>query len=334
MNMQQALHVSARCWCFALPVAVPMHLTAQNTCADLTIVSIHYAAFNDSVIEVVAQAAEGSFFSYPQFSLIDTQNDTLTRENVNFFGIGQGPQTHSSVVVPGHVLPSSTFSGTLLFSYSGPGEENYCTFPISGSLCPPGPCVDMEVFVYRQALPPLVSTSFNWTVSDGSGAPVGTGTLAIDAATGQLGLAELCLPPGQYSVHIHQNDAVGDQFYFGVGQRNFTVSGPLEGLMPGGEADLAFTLQARCIAGPNEIRESRSSAPTLMLNNRVLTISTTNGGPLGPVEILDSSGRCVQRGSSTSSTATMDLGDLACGVHVVRTANGPSKWVAQRVILN
>ncbi len=155
---------SAYTCCFFLTLIGSVPLDAQSTCAELTILSVRYAAFNDSVIEVVAQAADGAFFSYPQFSLVDAENDTLTHEEVNFFGIGQGPQTHSSVLIAGHTLPTSPFNGTLVLSYSGPGEETFCAFPLSGSLCPPGPCVDMEVFVHRPPTAPLLTTSFPWSV--------------------------------------------------------------------------------------------------------------------------------------------------------------------------
>lgn len=325
---------TAHAWCLFLAFTGTMQLNAQNTCADLTILSVQYAAFNDSVIEVVAQASEGSFFSYPQFSLVDTGNDTLTHEDVNFFGIGQGPQTHSSVLRDGQTLPASPFEGTLVFSYSGPEEENFCTFPLSGSLCPPTPCVDMEVFVYRQATPPLLTTSFTWSISDEAGGTVGSGALEIDAATGQLALDDLCLPPGHYLLYVQQDDAIGTQFNFGVGQRNFTVAGPTAILLTGGEGDLPFTLHRQCFATGNGIPDQSTSAPTLALDGRTLIISNANGKPLGSIEILDATGRCVRRGTTMSSFTTFDLGDLAHGMHIVRTADISSTWKAQRIILH
>jgi len=328
------LRKSAHALCCVLSVTGSDLLTAQNTCADLTILSVRYAAFNDSVIEVVAQAAEGSFFSYPSFSLVDAMSDTLTREQVNFFGVGQWPQTHSSMLIAGQTLPASPFTGTVLFTYSGPDEENFCTFPISSPLCPPAPCVDIQVYVSRIANPPMVTTSFSWTVTDEWDATVGTGIGMIDAMNGQLALSDLCLPPGNYTLDMQQDDVIGDLFNFGVTQRNFSVEGPHTALLPGGSASLLFTLYAPCFTGGNDIIEEVSTAPTLMLNDRSLTLLLANGGALGSIEILDATGRCVRRGNSASSSATFDLDDLACGMHIVRTATGPSIWKAQRIILH
>lgn len=320
--------------CFALYMTGTAQLTAQNTCADLTILSVQYAAFNDTVIEVVAQAAEGSFFSYPMFSLLDAENDTLTHEDVSFFGIGQGPQNHSSVLIHGQVLPASPFMGTLLFTYSGPGEEMFCTFPLSGSLCPAAPCVDIEVFVYRHAVPPLVTTSFNWSISDAGSSTVGTGAVEIDATTGQLGLADLCLPPGNYLLHVDQEEAIGDQFFFGVGQRNFTVTGPSAMLVAGGEGDLPFTLHRQCFSSGNGITDTPASAPTLALNGRTLIISSANESPLGSIEIIDATGRCMRRETTSAASIIFDLGNLAYGMHIVRAVDIASTWNAQRFILH
>lgn len=320
--------------CLMLLLVPSLRSSAQATCADLSILSVQYAAFNDSVIEVVAQASAGSFFSYPQFSLIDTDNDTLTHEEVNFFGIGQSPQTHSSILRAGQTLPTSPFEGSLLFRYSGPGEESFCTFPLSGSLCPPEPCIEMEVFVYRQAVPTLVTTAFNWAVSNEEGSTVGSGILEIDAAAGQVALADLCLPPGNYLLHAEQEEAVGDDLNVGVGQRNFIVTGPMSTLPAGGEIDLPFTLQAQRIATGNGITETRSTGPLLLLDARVLTISSREGLPLGSIEILDATGRCVRRRTTTSSLATMELADLACGMHFVRTVPISRISRTQRIILD
>lgn len=332
-TVHSTLLTNALAWCVLLMLIGPGSLTAQSTCADLTIHSVRYAAFNDTVIEVVAQAAPGSFFSYPMFSLVNAENDTLTYEEVDVFGIGQGPQTHSSVLIAGHTLPTSPFNGTLVLSYSGPGEETFCAFPLSGSLCPPGPCVDMEVFVHRPPTAPLLTTSFPWSVLDEGNATLASGTFQMDAVAQQLDVRDLCLPPGHYTLYVEQDGTLGDLFTVGVTQRNFSAFGPTGELTAGGSVSVPFTLQALCIAGTNGIKENPFKAPTLTLKDRSLVIHNEMGDPLGSIEILDPTGRCVRRGASTSSSLAFDLGALACGMHIVRAANITSTWKAQRIIL-
>ena len=61
----------------------------QDPCDDLLITSVQYSPFTDTVIVVQVENNSSSGFQYPGFVLISTNGDTVAKEQVDLFGIGQ-----------------------------------------------------------------------------------------------------------------------------------------------------------------------------------------------------------------------------------------------------
>lgn len=313
--------------CAAL--AAPAPVQAQGTCADLNILSVTYAAFNSTSIEVIAQTNPGTFFSYPSFSLVSALGDTITREEINFFGIGENVQTHSSPVVDGQSLPPTPFVGDLVFTYFGMDGTETCVYPFSGPLCPLTFCEPLEVFIFNSGS--LVDASFAWTMTDADDDLIGSGDLTIAAADQQTDLDELCLNPGAYTLHMDQTSGPAGAFQYGVTRQIFMSVGPQSVFFQDQENHLPFDFFEPCFEGTNAIEETSADVVGLVLTDRHLTVNRRDGASLGTIEVRDASGRLVGQLSTNAAQTSIDLGSLASGIFMVRLA---STSFVQRIILN
>jgi hypothetical protein len=311
---------------------VSSSLAAQSACDSVQIHLLQYAPFTDTALIVVAQNNGTEFLSYPQFSLIATGGDTLARENINFFGLGPSAQTHLVPLIPGEDLPSTPFTGTLELRYITVNGDASCAFPFSGGLCPTTFCTPLNVYLYNFGTFEVFTADFPWNVTNSEGLVVGSGTLSIDADDQQQDFGELCLAPGHYELHVSQDGDVGEHYMFGVtqGEAMFNVSGPSAELQAGSQATLPFSYYPACISGTNAIDEVRTTAPRILADGRQVMI-IRDGLPLGQLAVFDSTGRRVQRTSTSASSIAIDLSGAAPGAYVVRSVTGT--WPAQRFIL-
>jgi hypothetical protein len=305
-------------------------LAAQDVCDSLQIVSLTYAPFTDTALQVVAlNTSTTQFFGYPQFCLVDQGGDTLAREAMNFFGIGWDPQPHRMDLLPEATLPTVQFSGTLALFYSTGNGPEVCTFPITAELCPPA-CEPLQVYLYSQVGSTTTST-FPWNVSDSTGAVVGAGTLSINVDSLQQNFDSLCLEPGAYTLHVEQPVASGTAFQFGVRQSDLFFNGPFDVLPAGGSEDLPFVYYPPCVEVGMGSAEEDMPPPLLVLDGRWLTITDPHARALGEVVLFDAMGRCIRRVVAPSSSMVIDLATVAAGVHLVSIRN--TRTTARRILV-
>ena len=313
---------------FVLPST---HAFAQGTCADLIINAITYAAFNDTAIEVVAQAAEGSFFNYPAFQLVDAGGDTITREQVTFFGIGGNPQTHSSVLQPGQLLPQPSFTGTLVLTYEGMDGTETCTYPLSESLCPAEACTPFRVYFFNSGS--VVNASFNWQITDVNGATVSNGTWDISTATVQMDEEEVCLPAGEYTLRAQQTSGPPGSYRYGLTRNDGGTNGPWSIFFQNQPNLLPFQYFEPCIAGINAIAEMTDPATIISVVNRSITVATADGSGIGAVELYDPTGRVIHRSRTSSSQTMLDASARAAGPYLLRVAAPDGRIFTQRILI-
>ena len=213
----------------------------------------------------------------------------------------------------------------------------HCSFPLDQhDLCPPSPCVPLQIHLYQfGADMDSVTTSFTWSVTDHLGATVDSGVLSLDEQELQQVFAGLCLAPGQYDLHVSQDDLAGSQFAFGLsqGEGMFSTVGPTAVLEPGTSATLHFPYYPLCFAGTQGIEEAPGDAPMLIVDGRSLQLIMRTAEAMGPVALSDASGRSVHQASITGSNATLDLSGLASGAYVLRSLKMEAPWPAQRFVL-
>lgn len=320
-------------WSFLL-LLLPQLTTAQDHCDSLTIQHLRYHPFTDTLMTVRVDNTSSHFFSNPFFQLLSAENDTLAVGVFAFFGISQVPQTHHLALRPGVPLPATPFTGGLVLYSFDWTDQDTCTWAVETELCPPGPCTPLNVYLYSLAgnNGPF-TTSFNWTVSALGGTAVASGTLAIDADQQQQAIADLCLPPGQYMLHLEQPEDIGLLYTVGLCQEGdqFTNIGPAAHLQPGGAVDLPFDYYLPCFTGTNSVPEAQAAAPTLMVDGRVLRVRSADGAPLGELRVVDTTGRQVLRMKATSASAALDLLGAPAGVYLL---SGAGAWPAMRFVLD
>ena len=107
-------------------LAVPFFSFSQNIpqCDSLV---IDCCGIGNDTLSLNVTNPTSVLFSYPGFVLLDAGMDTIAKENVTYFGIGTGPQSHYMNMVAPLVLP---FIGFLQL-YSDFYDTLRCTFPVS-----------------------------------------------------------------------------------------------------------------------------------------------------------------------------------------------------------
>ena len=306
---------------------------AQDPCDSLSILQVRYHPFFDTRMNVRVQSTGTQFFSGPVFHLLSAGGDTVAREVQEFFGIGNAPQTHHLDLVPGASLPATPFTGELVLLFYGWEGEDTCTYAVDTDLCPPDSCMPLNVFIYSLAGGgQLFTTSFNWEVSDSFGAAVASGTFGIAMNDQQQAFADLCLPPGHYALHVQQPEAVGLEYNVGLCQQGnqFENMGPAATMVAGQQVTVAFDYYGPCIAAGNGISEQRPPSPSVVLDGRMLRLTSADGAPLGPLSVMDATGRNVLRAQARSASAVLDLEGVAAGVYLVC---GTGAWPAQRFVV-
>jgi hypothetical protein len=112
-------------------------------CDSLTVIHTGWDTLGRVTLEVTNSAF--NIFGYPGFAFFDTNNDTLAKEQVFYFGIGNGPQMHWMDVQTPFTLPQSGF----LHLYGGFYDTLYCVWPftINDTLTAVEPTLEKEIQV-------------------------------------------------------------------------------------------------------------------------------------------------------------------------------------------
>jgi hypothetical protein len=301
---------------------------AQPPCEGLSIVSVTYAPFTDTVIHVVLNNTGGDFVSYPSFLLLDAENDTLAQESVNFFGVGMGLNTHRVDIRPDVELPPAPFPGRLEL-WTGLGDSIVCAWELSIDLCPTVACHPMLVYAYNSGIP--ISADLDWSVLDTDGLAVATGVLAIGPFEGYV-QDSVCLPAGNYTLYL-EGGQPGGTIQYGVAEQYFAMDGLGAPYMQDGNANtMDFPFFAPCVGVGQGVGEGSPEQLTVALTAQGVRVERTDGAPLGNIILMDARGRTVATERSSASTIFFDLRGKASGIYLVQCIGGADTIVPQRVV--
>jgi hypothetical protein len=302
-----------------------------SPCDSLTLSPLAWHPFTDTALVLTASNASSVLFDYPGFLLLDPQGDTLAMEQVNYFGIGQGPQTHVLTVHPGASIPPGTFTGDLEL-WTGFYQTPGCTWTEAFDPCPPVPCAPLSVTVTNTGFS-LVNASFNWTVTDDQGGIVGTGTLALIGNV-QVDSAFLCMPPGAYELALVQAAPFTGQVAFGVSAAQ--ISGPEQVFVQGGTSNvLPFALYPACFSGTNGLGEVPAAAElSAWAANGLVHVRVADGAAIGALRVFDAQGRTRASERTLADRCVLDLRNKAAGmIFVERTAPDGGRSVKRMILV-
>ena len=107
---------------------IPLLSNAQNlpACDSLVIYCCTFDTLGPNTFTIYASNySQTELFDYPGFVLFNPAMDTIAKETVNYFGIGQGPQPHTLQIVAPLVLPFQGYLNLYKLFY----VELACSFP-------------------------------------------------------------------------------------------------------------------------------------------------------------------------------------------------------------
>lgn len=294
--------------------AVSTLCLAQSPCDSLSI-QVHYAAFNDSFIQVSVVNQSSQLFSYPQFTLLNSNGDTVAKEDLNFFGIGQS-SIHTLQCYPG-MPASSAFSGTLQLYYATIDSYAVCTWNANFNLCP-----DTCQMFY----PSLVNLggaqvlgNAHWEILNANAQIVTSGTFTLDTAN-QYSTDSACLSPGQYTMNVHNMTLTpGGQKHISITHNAYSTAPDTS--FNGSTASLSFTLFEPCIT-PVSVKQGTvaSEGISIYAAGKNIMLHSRNGQSLGKVVVRAVDGKVFYSESTAATGLQIALPYASPGVYIVHAA--------------
>lgn len=313
-------------WAFILTLPV----FGQSPCALVTIEHLQYDAFDPSAVELVVNNQSNELFSYPGFVLVDDQGDTLAREQVSFFGIGNGPQAHYLSADPDVTILTGVFDATLLL-FGEFGDTLYCTWPLEDiTLCPPDSCIQAEIYLTNTGT--LVEfNAFWWMYDTNDGTQVANGSMNMDDMNATH-FDTLCIPPGAYTLEFSGFSPIDETYISGITPNyQFTLGTNTALQQDSTPLDLSFNWYNACVDGTNGITTPAERELTIDQFGDHLRITDPLGRALGDISLWSSDGRLVGQWVTNAPSIQLPLAQLAPGIHLVRVVAENRNTVTQRI---
>lgn len=290
----------------------------EAACDSVVIYDISWQPFTDTALEVFAGNLSQECFDYPQFILLNG-TDTVAEESVNFFCL---PSSASHVLDIGSAgIPEVPFSGELHL-WTAFLTTPACIFDVNVDLCPDTACRNLIAYVQNVG-DALSNAVIQWYVNDDNGTAVAEGQFALSGSQ-QSDADTMCLPPGHYTlVAMSGVPLTGGQLILGVGSGHQYAIDRMIQLPPGaGGGQLPFTFYGPCIDPDNGLIENMgASGLSFGYSDGAVIVRSTGEGSIGRLELLDHTGRLLRILVSASSTAFINVSDLASGMYIIRTDN-------------
>ncbi len=297
---------------FVLPVSL-FPASAQEDCNDLIPSVLGYNPLDAGIIDVMVYNNGEIGWSYPSFILYDAGNDTLAKEQTDYFAISSG-QLHKLRIMPGATLPDGPFEARLEL-WTGFNDSLRCTWHFLVTLCPQAPCVTLYPIVSATTLT-ASGASFAWTITDTLEQIIDSGELAFSGGLLQA-QDTVCLPPGNYTCTLFNPFLTGDSVYYSVqsGPWNGTSSPQVE-LSEGTPS--VFTVLEPCIVTDNAVIDLSKGSLTVLLMDGMVSIARADGSAIGQVDLFDAQGRLLTTVNCTADTLSVAIPYLASGPCLVR----------------
>ncbi len=315
---------------FFLLAVFSISVIGQTACNSLDFVSIKYNPFTDTSIVVHVQNSGSEIFSYPGFVILDATGDTLAKEQVNYFGIGQ-ESVHTLAVRPGVHNPSEDFLGELQL-FAGFYDTLWCQWPLDQSLCADQPCDSLIIGLDNWG-GALVTGDFEWIIRNDMGAVVESGQFTMNANP-QYWRQGLCLESGEYTYSLEALTAPsgGGPVISASSSESFgspTITKYFEWFNdPVTTMEVPFF--AYCSASPNGIEGQAVSESDVTVkqdfeNNRIISTA-----PIKSVLIYSSNGQLVSELMPAANYVAIP--NLAKGVYVASVLTQKGSVTAKLVI--
>jgi len=290
--------------------------SAQDLCDSVFIADIRYDAFEDSILLVEVVNHSGDIFSYPGFILFDAEGDTIAKETVNFFGIGEYQISRLSLF-PDAGSPSEVNDGRLelwMLFY----DTLVCTFPVSGPLCPDTVCNKL-VFSMGNFGGAFTIGDFSFEVRDSLGNTLLNLGFAL-TDTIQEFADTICLPNGAYSFELSTDDfPTGGQPYFYLYEPGSQYYGSTIGgyFNQGPSLEVPFFLYKKCYEGPSRTEGPDPGVKLTFIYGPDGIWGFASAGKIQEMKLFDMSGRLLHRSQGPAEELFLPAGYLQ-GMYLVQ----------------
>lgn len=259
-----------------------------NPCAELDLVSVQWQAFGDTALMVHVLNSSSSIFPYPNFILFNAQGDTLAKETVNLFGIGN-EGWHLMRIQSGIAMPEEDFNGRLEL-WTDFTQVLACSWEQEFSLCPDEACSELEIHLSETVSPPVIGT-YNWMLGDLFGG-LHSGQFTLSAQEQHVSTT-LCVPPGAYFLDVSPTDPgsfSAPRFYASASGGQLSNSGFATASLP---LALEVNFYGPCASGTQSVAELGVPALLVRYTPGGVHVETSDGKPLGVVALWDMQGRLI-----------------------------------------
>lgn len=313
-------------------------VNAQNSgnpseCDSVDIVSVHYNPFDMGQLLVhVQNNNQQEIFDYPGFKLLNTTNDTVAAEMVNFFGISAESVHHLNTTLTGY-LPGDVFSGELLL-YSNFYDSLRCIFPVSEELVPDEGCT--EFYISTTDWSENIMQSIYWTITDEDGSVVETGE--HDHTIQDYTLYDtICLPNNNcYTLNISADNPLEGNSDITITYLGFWVSEGSQMAQGSTQYSRNFSVYyCDSLLSVGQV-EAQSQKVNVTPNPIVdqLNISWEGKASYHTMEVFDIEGRKVRAEAiNTQRLAILHLEELQSGVYTLRLT-GDEGVVTRKFVKN
>ncbi|MCF8464688.1 MAG: T9SS type A sorting domain-containing protein [Flavobacteriales bacterium] len=304
---------------------------SQTACDSLDIISVQYSPFTDSVIVVSVENNNTEIiFDYPGFVLIDNNGDTLAKETVNYFGIGQ-QSVHSLTVRPGVQNPLENFVGVLQL-YTGFFSDFACEWQLNEPLCSTNEC-DSLILAFENWGGALVLGDFAWSLLDSADVVIESGTFSMEAQ-GQHWEERFCLPKGMYSytlIALGEPTGGGPTMTASAGVwYNSPTIQQYFSWFDNDSSTLEIPLFMNCfgVQPPNGIEEQETENIEIVRNGNSLSVRSEK--QMQQIELYAVDGKLMGTYAPKSNLILLPT-ELPHGLYFVRVKT-PDGWVTQKFV--
>lgn len=300
----------------ALSIFLSSVAIGQTPCDSLDI-NVSYYPFSDSLLQVnVINNSTGWYFNYPQFTVLNSNSDTVAHEQVNFFGIGT-ESMHSPVVYPG-MPPGNIFSGTLLLYYITVDSYAVCTWNMSFDLCP-DTCTMFYPYLSNSGSQMVYGTA-SWQILNTSSQVVASGTFTLDTNS-QYVTDSACISAGDYTLKITDVSlSPGGQKTTGI-STNWYVAGP-QVVFNDSVEHIPLNLYEPC-QQTTKVKKTIKYQPAVNIYSYEdnIHINSATAKDLGEVSICSVDGKTVRKEKISKQQHIINMASYPYGVYIVRVVS-------------
>ncbi|NNC95175.1 MAG: hypothetical protein HKN92_06390 [Chitinophagales bacterium] len=300
-----------------LPLLFCVSAQAQTFCDSLFIENVSFDLFDDSTIIVDVSNQSSQIFSYPAFVLLNDQGDTLAKEVVNYFGIGNS-QTHILQVLDTSV--SAQILNARLQLWVQFYDTVLCEYNMEVNLCPDS-CFNLYPFIANYGGAININSYF-WSILDDDSITVANGIFELTNQN-QFDQDTICLTVGDYTMKIEDYIHTGGQIWTGMNMNSLTGFS-----YPAVQSGFSkyFRLFQNCPSGINSIESLPSNSHfEIIVRSNSLSIFSKEQSKMERITMLDSGGRIVYTSSSHSFKHEIDISKLNSGMYFLWIENSLQK---------